>query len=352
MLSINTNVIGAFAHRQAGMHRSAAATALQRLSSGLKINSAADDPSGLAIAQKMKAQLRALEATEQNRLDELSRLETQDGVASGISDILNRMNELATKAASGTLDDNDRKNIDAEYQQLLQEIARQKETSYNGMKLFSDQTTGIKDKNSFTVSGKNLDAYLDGLNKYLGSISGAATIKDEKALAELGLGETVGLSDKERLRQAVIAFTKENGERLLNSSGGGENDSFSITIGNGNIAVNGSGNGGLYGLEGSSLATAEDAQKTLGKLKLAISRVSSERGDYGAKMSRMEYTLNNLTSMQGNLAEALSRVQDADMAKEMMNWVRENALAAAADFVMSQSMQAPKQTLNLLQSML
>lgn len=352
--SINTNSIANFAYRQGGLHRSKAAIALQRLSSGLRINSAADDPSGLAMAQRMRAQLTQLEQDERNKLDELSRIETQDGVLSGVHDILQRMTELAARAANGTISDSDRKNIDAEYQELLKEIGRQKQTTYNNVNLFSSGSSASKtpDPNRVVISGKNMDLYLDELNKYLGKVSDAAAKKDESELAKLGLGGTVGLSDKERLQKAVVEFTEKNAERLLNQSGGGEHDNFTVTVENGKVIVNGSGNGGLYGLEGSSLATAEDALKTMDKIKGAIEQVSKQRGEYGAQMSRMEYTLSNLSNMQVNLADALSRIQDADMAKEMMNWVRENALAQASDFVMAQAMQAPKRMLTLLQSMM
>lgn len=360
---ISTNFSAMNCYRNLNKHSNGVAKALQRLSSGLKINSAADDPSGMAISQRMKAQLRELEQEERNALDKLSELEMQDGHLAGVQDILDRMTELATKAASGSYNDDDRAAMNAEYQELMKEINRIGENSENRESvLVSGKDTAGKDpRNNYATGGKTytlssgeLNAYLDSLDSFLEKISLASKNDDNIVLLSLGIDKTDGLTDKERLSLAVSNFTKEAFADHVALDGGrpAQAGDYSLSLNGGAVTVKGAKvSDESLGLKDSNILTQEDAGKAMTAVKDAINKVSKQRGEYGATMNRIGYTLNNLASMQVNLSESISRITDADMAKEMMNFTREKALEQAAMFALSQANQRPYQVISLLNSM-
>lgn len=366
MFSIHNTGSAMMAGRFAGIHQSNMSKALARLSSGLKINSAADDASGLAMVQRMRAQLAQLDVSRQNTLDQLSKTELADSVLSGVSDMMQRMNELATKAASGTVDASDREAMNAEYQALLDEIKRSGKATYNEVSLFSknftqgNYTSNVGEirgpiaegaEGETVISGGNLSAYLDGLDKLLADISQAAKKNDTEALKALGIDSVSGASDKEKLHQAIEKFTAEQGQALLNSEG--VQGDYKITISNGGVKISG---GvvpkGAFGLEGTSIATQEGAQNAMDTLKDAMKNVSKSRAEYGAMMNRIEHTLNNISSMENNLSDSISRIADADMAKEMTNYTKSQILMQVAQAMMAQANGNSKDTAAFLKSML
>lgn len=348
------------------MHNNKIAKSLERLSSGNRINRAADDPAGMAVAEKMKTQLRLLETDKRNVADTMSMVSVADATMGQMSSMLDRMLELSEMASNGTYSYEERQSMDKEYQQLLDEVNRLgKGTSFNGMTLFhqdgaagASQTVGPENaglSEELTFSGGNLEAYLDGLDNLLSDISLAASSQDEEKLLSLGIDRSNGKTDSENLRLAVQSFTKDNAERLLNtenSTSGFGGRSFELVLSSGNITVNISElNSSTLGLQGTNLRTQEDAQKASDALKDAIKSVASSRGDMGALYNRLEHTTNSLSAMEENLTESLSRITDTDMAKEMMTLVKEQLLAQVSMFAMAQANQRPSQVLSLIQGM-
>lgn len=277
MFSVNSFYLSAMmAHRYYIYNSNMAARAMQRLSSGLRINSAADDPAGLCISEGMRSQIRGIEQAGRNAQDAISMLQTADGVASSIHDILQRAKELSVQAANGTLTDNDRKAINAEVQQLLQEIGSEgNNAEFNGTKLLNPDSTGAD------------------LQIQVGANS----------------GQTIGIS--------LSTLTTES-----------------------------------LGLEGVNLLTRDNADKAIDIFDKAIDRVSLVRAKYGASINRFEYTIDNLQNYDENLTAAESRIRDADMAQEMMNYTKYSLLSQVAEMMMAQANQQAKSVLWLLKQSL
>jgi len=167
---IQTNIMALNAYRQLSINQNAMARAMERLASGYRINRAGDDPAGLAISEKMRAQIKGLEMAEKNALDGISLVQTAEGAMTEVHAMLNRMTELATQASNGIYDDDDREKLNAEFQQLKSEIDRiSKATNFNGKNLLdgtlakrSDGSGGLKlqigdDAASYNILGVNVN---------------------------------------------------------------------------------------------------------------------------------------------------------------------------------------------------
>lgn len=375
-MTIQTNVSAMHIARNWSAHNGKMSTALERLSSGLRINRAADDPSGMTISERMKAQIRGLSASRDNVLDGMSAVDVADAALAGQQEMLNRMYELAAKAASGTISDSDRELLDQEFQQYIDEIDRtSKSTTYNGITLlkndskspssnlkdsFGDEKkidsmlkTEVKEGESIVITGSNLDAFLDGLDSFLMDISKAAANNDSEKLAALGIDRSSGASDKELLNSAILKFTKENASSLMNTpSKNGSGGEYEIHVDGDGISLNFPRTGSdSLGLKDSNLLTQDSATSAMDTVKKAIDKISKQRGDMGGTMNRLEHTLRNIDRMSENLTAACSRITDADMAKEMMNYTKEQALAQACAFLMAQANQQPDEVLSLLKSL-
>lgn len=348
------------------MHNNRIARSLERLSSGKRINRAGDDPAGLAVSEKMKAQLTLLKVDKINVENTMSMVSVAEGTMGQMSSMLNRMLELSELSSNGTYSFEERENMNSEYQQLLDEINRLgKGTAFNGTTLFrengangaqaSSGTEAPSPSKELTFSGGNLEAYLDGLDDLLSNISQAASAGDNEKLLSLGIDQGNGKSDSENLRLAVQNFTKENAERLLNtenSNSGNSGRNFELVLSDGNITVNISAiSGQSLGLQNSSILSQDDARKATEALKDAVKSVASQRGDMGALYNRLEHTMNSLSNMEVNLTDSLSRITDTDMAEEMMTLVKEKLLAQVSMFAMAQANQRPSQVLSLLKGM-
>lgn len=276
-MRINTNTSAMFAYRQYNIWNARMAKAAQRLSSGLRINSAADDPAGLAISEKMRAQIRGLNMAARNCEDAISVTQTAEGAMSETHAILQRMRELAIQSASDTNDDAvDRAALDAEYQQLLEELGDiAKQTNYNGRPL--------------------LDGSADGANGF------------------------------------------------IIQTGANQGDSLRISIGS--VTPD------QLGISGTGIASRDAASDVLDSLDGAIKAVSLHRANLGAIGNRLEHKINNLNSQAENLAAAESRIRDADMAAEMMEYTKAQIQVQVATAIMAQANNQPKNVLTLLQSL-
>ena len=283
-MRINTNVMALNAQNKLTTNQSKVEGSIKKLSSGLRINGASDDAAGLAISEKMRAQIRGLGQAQDNAQDGISLLQTAEGALQQTTDILQRMRELTIKAQNtGVLTDADKTSISSELSTLRNEIDRiATSTTFNGKKLLNGAATGL----NFKI-GANTDSE--------DTISITINNMNSKGLSSAG---------------ALV-------------SGGGT--SFSIAI-----------------------DTAENANATLVAIDLAISKVSEQRTNIGVLQNRMEYAISNLGTSEENLTAAESRIRDVDMAEEMVSYTKNSILNQAAMAMLAQANQQPQSILSLL----
>lgn len=255
-------------------HTNASQKALLRLSSGYRINSAADDPAGLAISEKMRGQIRGLNMAAKNIQDGISLVQTAEGALNETHAIIQRMRELTIQAANDTNTDEDRQKLSLEFNELKKEIHRiSTDTEFNQKKL------------------------LDGSHKDIGII--------------IHLG-----------------------------ANSGQNMSLNIKdMGSGKKALN---------LDDWDITTQENADKAITGVNDALYNVSMERAQLGAYQSRLEHAYNINVNTAENLQDAESRIRDADMAKEMMNFTKASILQQVAQQALAMHMQQAQSVLKLL----
>ncbi|MFD2369390.1 flagellin Hag [Brevibacillus sp. GCM10020057] len=269
---INHNLTALNTYNRLTANNSMAAKAMEKLSSGLRINRAGDDAAGLAISEKMRAQIRGLDQASRNAQDGISLIQTAEGALSETHSILQRMRELAVQANNDTYTTTDRAKLGAEVVQLQKEINRiASQTEFNTKKLL---------KSGISVS------FQVGANS----------------------GQIIGMS-----------INKMDVSSLIGSKG-----------------------------VGSTFSTATNFSAIIANVNSAINKVSKERANFGAYQNRLEHTINNLNTASENLTSAESRIRDVDMAKEMMNFTKNNILSQAAQAMLAQANQQPQGVLQLL----
>ncbi|MFP7492369.1 flagellin Hag [Terribacillus saccharophilus] len=273
-MRINHNISALNTYNKLSSNNSATQGALEKLSSGLKINRAGDDAAGLAISEKMRGQIRGLDMAAKNAQDGVSLIQTAEGALNETHSILQRMRELAVQSSNDTnTASEDRVALQDEFTELRKEIDRiSTDTEFNTKKLLNGSTTevtfqiGANSSQLLTVSLQSMDS------------------------------EALGIND-------------------LDISSG----------------------------------TASEISSMIAVLDSAINSVSSFRSNLGANQNRLEHTINNLNTSSENLTAAESRVRDVDMAKEMMNFTKNNILSQAAQSMLAQANQQPQGVLQLLQ---
>ena len=283
-LRIQNNVEAFNAHRQLTATADKAAAAMEKLSSGYRINRAADDAAGLAISEKMEAQIGGLDQAQRNAQDGVSLVQTAEGSLNEVHSMLQRVRDLKVQYSNGTLDTPDKEAIAAEVKQLATEIGKiQSDTEFNGIKLL-DGTGGTSGTISFQV--------------------GANT------------GETVSVTTKD-----ITASATSVGMSKLAAVGSAATDAAATTAFN---------------------------ALSLDDIDEAINSVSSLRGTFGAVQNRLDHRLNNLSTYQENLVSSESRIKDVDMASEMVNFSKLQILQQAGTSMLAQANQAPQSVLSLL----
>ena len=286
MSVINTNITALIGQQNLGRAQDAQQTAMERLSSGLRINSAKDDAAGQAIANRMSSQITGLNQASRNANDGISLSQTAEGSLDQINDNLQRIRELTVQAQNGTNSGADIDSIQKEVNQRLEEINRvTDETEFNGTALFS-QT--------------------------------AAT----------SFGIQVGTDDDEKININISAATGWNSYTSTGTAGitGGSVTSRSVSA------------NGFDVMSSTSLAT----------LDTMINQVDSSRSDLGAVQNRFESAIANIETTSINLSSARSRIEDADYAKEVSNMTRAGILQQAGTSVLAQANQTPQSVLSLL----
>ena len=281
---VNTNVASLDSHRNMKRVGAAQFTAAARLSSGLKINSAADDAAGLAISEKMRSQIRGLDMASKNSQDAISLVQTAEGGLQEINNMVQRIRELTVQAANDTNVTLDRKNVAEEVKQLNTEIdAMSTRVEFNKRKLLDGSVSDAK-----------------ALHMQIGANAGQNI--------EFGIS-SVGHSDLGL--QNVSSSIWQSADVLSNPIGSRISDQLSV-------------------------------------IDAGLSTVATQRALLGAIQNRLEYTIKSLDISSQNLSAAESRIRDADMGKEMMNLTKANVLQQAATSMLAQSNQNPQMILQLL----
>ncbi len=420
-MRIQHNIAALNSYRQLGSNNGSVSKNLEKLSSGYRINRAGDDAAGLAISEKMRAQITGLETASKNANDGISLVQTAEGALTEVHSMLNRMVELATQSANGTYQDNvDRENLKKEVDSLKSEIDRISEgTNFNGINLLDGslgKTTGAPA--TMVGTGSTL-----GATALVNKASGASLSVDDTTTGGVNESQTVGItanagkitvtvtnnadgSSKTTVIDLAEVTTRTNGANAGQALGTGtlaQGETASIdlsSVGLGRIDITGAGAGatagslatgltsimgagtapagttvgsGLalqigdsgqdfnaltvsvgsmsskaLGLDTVDVSTQSGAKAAIKTIKDAINTVSSTRGDLGALQNRLEHTINNLGVTTENMSAAESRIRDVDMAKEMMNYTKNNILVQSSQAMLAQANQLPQGVLQLL----
>lgn len=278
---INTNVMALTAHRNLGAVGNRQQKANQKLSSGKKINSAADDAAGLAISDKMKSQIRGLDMATKNAEDGVSLIQTTEGAMTEITNMMQRIRELAVQGANGTNTAEDRDKLKEEVGKLYDEItATSTRTQFNKQNLLTGRLS-------------------EGINLAIGANGGQNVI--------------VSLQSANMNAESLFSLAKAD---FLVSMSNAWSDGSTVSI--------------------------------LSNIDTALGKVAKQRAKLGAYQNTLDYTINSLKNTRENLSAANARIEDTDMAKEMMELTQANVLQQAATSMLAQANQAPNSITQLL----
>ena len=370
-MRINNNIMALNTHRQYSINNNNAAKSTEKLSSGTRINRAGDDAAGLAISEKMRAQIRGLDMASKNSNDAISLVQTAEGALTETHSILQRMRELATQSASDTNDDGvDRAALDAEFQQLKLEIDDiAGKTAFNGKKLLDGTfgSTATVDAGSTIKEGLlgvtdiSIQGFAAGGHSIAFTRPGAAGTPYTATLGttsisfaqpaagggnftlDFGGGQVVSvdmsLHAADSFVGTTLAFTVAGNSAKI-QTGANEGDSLSISIDSMKAAD--------LGLGASAIGSQANAEAAITSVNTAINTVSTQRATLGATQNRLDHKINNLDTSSENLQAAESRIRDLDMAKEMTTFTKNNILTQAATAMLAQANQAPQNVLSLL----
>ena len=289
---VKHNLTAMNSNRMLAVNTSTQAKSTEKLSSGYKINRAADDAAGLSISEKMRKQIRGLTQASANAQDGISCVQTAEGALNEVHDMLQRMNELAVKGENGTLSSVDQSYIQAEIKQLMTEIDRVADTTtFNEQNLLDGSFTG-KGLQVGAEAGQHIDISIKGMD--MDTLAGKAPA-DAKATA---------------------VITKFSANYKSNDA--------------------------------TTYAVAKDFASLNKFVKSALQTVSLQRSDLGAVQNRLEHTINNLDNVVENTTAAEARIRDTDMATEMVKYSNNQILAQAGQAMLAQSNQANQGVLSLL----
>ena len=410
-MRIQHNIMAMNAYRNYANNTSALSKNLEKLSSGYKINRAGDDAAGLAISEKMRAQITGLDKAQDNAKDGISLVQTAEGALTEVHDMLNRMYELAEQSANGTFEDGtDRKQLQKEVNQLKSEINRIADSAnFNGIKLLdgsmsANATTKLTSTATNSKAGVDLNIVADSVYDAIGkrteldfslsvtttaNSAGVSVDENGTVLITVMGKDADGISAEEiqaMLAKAKAANSKVS-EDIMNAvrdatvTGKGivapksatsatkwtdvatvtsattanKGESLVLQIGDTSDRFNQLRVGikdchvDALGLTDMKIGDQDSAAKALDKIKSAINYVSDVRGTLGATQNRLDHTINNLSVMQENIQDAESTIRDTDVADEMMAYTKNNILIQSAQAMLAQANQVPQGVLQLLQ---
>ncbi|MFJ3058392.1 flagellin [Herbaspirillum sp. NPDC087042] len=357
---INTNIASIDTQRNLNMSQASLQTSIQRLSSGLRVNSAKDDAAGLAIATRMDSQVRGLAVAQRNANDGISMAQTAEGALSTVNDNLQRMRELAVQASNGTNSAQDRKTLNDEYTQLSQEVFRVLNgTSFNGQNLFTgvgqgaSAGTGSDSANvsaaltlSFQVGANVVNNKLnDQITLTLDDLSNNSTIANvigTSAKGLIGLGDTSGVSTAQATytsAQAALDNLFATGSSLSATALASSAVTLQAAVDSAKLQLDAA---------VAQPSAQSDAQKAIQNLDLAINLISSKRSEFGAVQNRFTAVISNLQVSSENITASKSRIMDTDYASETANLTRAQILQQAGTAMLSQANSSPQSVLSLL----
>jgi flagellin len=272
---INHNMSAMFSNRELGVTNGAVSKNMEKLSSGLRINRAGDDASGLAVSEKMRSQIRGLKQASMNAANGISFIQSTEGYLQETQDILQRMRELSVQASNGIYTEEDRMQIQVEVSQLVDEIDRiASHAQFNGMNMLTGRFATETGENTVTASmwfhiGANMD---------------------QRERVNIGTMTSMGLGIREVGSKEFI-----------------------------------------------SLETPEESNRSIGVLDMALKKVNKQRADLGAYQNRLEHAVKGLDTGAENLQAAESRIRDADMASEMVEYTKNQILVQAGTAMLAQA---------------
>lgn len=365
-MRINNNLMAMNTHRQLGINNAAGAKSIEKLSSGYRINRAGDDAAGLAISEKMRGQIRGLNQASRNSQDAISLIQTAEGALNETHAMLQRMRELAVQSSSDTNIVADRAKLDAEFQQLKTEIDDiSSQTQFNKQVLLDGNFGAQLDTNvanstalavagitgsGIDISGAAAETYSivdDGTDLTVSNAAGdSVTIAGGTMAAGV---QTVNVKEFGITISTESGFVAAslNGTDLVVTGGTVEFQTGANSSENMSLTISDMSSTGL-GVNGDSLTDKANSQTALDNVETAINLVSNQRANLGAKQNRLEHRIKNLDTSAENLQAAESRIRDVDMAKEMMEFTKNNILQQAAQAMLAQANQAPQGVLQLL----
>ena len=398
-MRIQHNIMAMNAYRNYANNTSALSKNLEKLSSGYKINRAGDDAAGLAISEKMRAQITGLDKAQDNAKDGISLVQTAEGALTEVHDMLNRMYELAEQSANGTFEDaTDRTQLQKEVNQLRSEINRISDSAnFNGIKLLDGKMAGYTDATNTAVTvtkgsaGAAMKVEFDLTGFAVGS-----KVSADGGMMSVSLGGksydvkvTAGMTAEafgDALKEAINAdaptgatagkftATSTKGKITLTAATAGADAGAEAVFGTNFTTSAKEGVGGLVlqigdtsdswnqlyvsvkntnaaaiGIDKLDISTQDGAAAALDTIKSAINYVSDVRGTLGATQNRLDHTINNLSVMQENIQDAESTIRDTDVADEMMAYTKNNILIQSAQAMLAQANQVPQGVLQLLQ---
>jgi len=386
-MTINTNIASLNAQRNLSMSQSSLATSMQRLSSGLRLNSAKDDAAGLAISERMNTQVRGLNVAARNANDGISLSQTAEGALGKVADMLQRMRELAVQSANATNSTSDRAALQAEVDQLKAEIDRVATTTkFNGTALldgtFTAQNFQVGANSGETITVASIaNARLTGLgtltppSTYTQTQTSSALTTAGVAAGELMINGRPIVADNGGVAYAtaadagaglVAAFDAEKAAggaaALANVTMVDNGDgTVSVTTTDPTLTVAGTAALGLttadstvvpgvpeVGIANLTITTAADAASAMDAIDTALTVVNIGRGTLGAVQSRFESAVSNIQITAENLTAARGRIVDADFAMETANLSRATILQQAGTAMVAQANHLPEQVLQLL----
>ena len=381
---VQHNLTAMNSNRMLGLTQSAQAKSTEKLSSGYKINRAADDAAGLSISEKMRKQIRGLTQASANAQDGISAVQTAEGALTEVHDMLQRMNELAVKAANGTMSEDDRSYVQNEIDQLVTEIDRVSETTkFNetyllkgegnatyskanaatitiNNKITIDADTGegtvtlAKNANSsasvnWVVGGTTITLLKDGttatptanqyknIDDFIGAVKSAA-MASSKEIKDITYNAEDGKLTVKAFADTANALTAD----LHVGSDSADTNKIEMSITSmsaRSLDVNGI---RVDGTDGTNATNAIDT------IEAAIQKVSTQRSALGAIQNRLEHTINNLDNVVENTTSAESQIRDTDMATEMVKYSNNNILTQAGQAMLAQANQSNQGVLSLL----
>lgn len=377
-MRINNNIMALNAHRQLSINNTNTQKSLEKLSSGYRINRAGDDAAGLAISEKMRAQIRGLNMASKNAQDGISLIQTAEGALTEAHAILQRMRELAVQSSNDTNVTTDRQALQDEVNQLAEELSRiANNTEFNTQKLLNGSFTGklfhigANEDQNISLSIANMDAETLGVldtASATAALSGTVAVDAESTYEIVKFDDKISISSTEysygwkdadgnvvAVSEDGVTFTALEGAVEVDELGSATLvDSISFDLGEkfefGNVTISAAESNTVEAKAsaGINISDQSSANSAISAIDKALNKVSTERSKLGAVQNRLEHTIKNLDTSAENLQAAESRIRDVDMAKEMMEFTKQNILQQAATAMLAQANMAPQTVLKLL----